>query len=465
MRAPEDIGSLRTSAVLLSELMDVFVQCACGIATGGSLITLEAEAVTARGRAATGPTAEYVLFTVTCSGTPQASEAALFGAPPDSRAAAFVGLPSLDPCLMEPVEQAILERRPARVLPHAHSYKLLRSPVRVCPDAAPGAPVLAVDTRSALSTAPDRAASLAAHVGVTVVETEAGRLTRFWVLLWRGETPLPALSVAPSVEPAALRYSMEEGIPDTAVAAKTAGDAVVNFVPVTTVLSTGDALPPRARGEPMAMAAGAAAAAAAVATDSGLTAGEATHSVLGRPTPTSTTAVPLSSGAVARALVPSTPSGDGGVGRRPLAPLPRSPEDTLTDHMLSPAGGGGRARRVLRAHSAPVGPAPPIRHVLLVDDESTLRRLGSRMVQSLRVQCDTVADGSEVAASLSPAHELLLLDIVMRHSDGVEVRMRAYLAQACRRCGGAPEYGTIAKFSFIAKQKPRSTGHNSYELI
>jgi CheY-like chemotaxis protein len=63
-----------------------------------------------------------------------------------------------------------------------------------------------------------------------------------------------------------------------------------------------------------------------------------------------------------------------------------------------------------------------IKHVVLVDDEVTLRRLGARMLQAQGVECDALEDGSDVAATLAPTHELLLLDIVMRQSDGVEVR-------------------------------------------
>lgn len=68
---------------------------------------------------------------------------------------------------------------------------------------------------------------------------------------------------------------------------------------------------------------------------------------------------------------------------------------------------------------APVRP----RRAMLVDDESTLRRLGARMLARVGVPTDTFEDGAEVAAALTPAHELLLLDIVMRHSDGAEVRV------------------------------------------
>ena len=47
------------------------------------------------------------------------------------------------------------------------------------------------------------------------------------------------------------------------------------------------------------------------------------------------------------------------------------------------------------------------------------------------VECDALEDGCEVAAALKPSHELLLLDIVMRQSDGVEVRVPRAAGLAC----------------------------------
>ena len=48
----------------------------------------------------------------------------------------------------------------------------------------------------------------------------------------------------------------------------------------------------------------------------------------------------------------------------------------------------------------------------------------TRMLQAQNVVCEVLEDGCDVAAMLTPAHELLLLDIVMRQSDGVEVCRR-----------------------------------------
>jgi hypothetical protein len=62
------------------------------------------------------------------------------------------------------------------------------------------------------------------------------------------------------------------------------------------------------------------------------------------------------------------------------------------------------------------------RRVLLVDDEAVLRRLVGRMLDRLGVAYEALEDGAEVAGALTPEHDLILLDIVMKHSDGVQVR-------------------------------------------
>jgi CheY-like chemotaxis protein len=73
-----------------------------------------------------------------------------------------------------------------------------------------------------------------------------------------------------------------------------------------------------------------------------------------------------------------------------------------------------------------VAPAPrAARRVLLADDEAVLRRLLARMLERLGVAYDALEDGAEVAGALTPEHDLILLDIVMKHSDGVQVRAAA----------------------------------------
>jgi CheY-like chemotaxis protein len=69
-----------------------------------------------------------------------------------------------------------------------------------------------------------------------------------------------------------------------------------------------------------------------------------------------------------------------------------------------------------------------VRRVLFVDDEAVLRRLVARMLERLGVPYDALEDGSEVAGALRPEHDLILLDIVMKHSDGVQVRALRVLA-------------------------------------
>ncbi len=77
----------------------------------------------------------------------------------------------------------------------------------------------------------------------------------------------------------------------------------------------------------------------------------------------------------------------------------------------TPDGPGQRHREVV------------VRRVLLVDDESVLRRLLSRMLERLGVAHTALEDGREVEGALTREHpDLILLDIVMKHSDGVQVR-------------------------------------------
>ena len=114
----------------------------------------------------------------------------------------------------------------------------------------------------------------------------------------------------------------------------------------------------------------------------------------------------------AAAAAPSqadAPVADGGA---PSAVRPRKIKEKVMS--MSSIGGDG---------ATPVRPC----RAMLVDDESTLRRLGARMLERAGVPTDVFADGTEIAEALTPQHELLLLDIVMRHSDGAEVRT----------CGGA----------------------------
>lgn len=67
--------------------------------------------------------------------------------------------------------------------------------------------------------------------------------------------------------------------------------------------------------------------------------------------------------------------------------------------------------------------------VLLVDDEAVIRRLGKRMLDSLEVACDVVADGEDayfmlVEAGNPNGYTVVLMDIVMRRSNGVDVAQR-----------------------------------------
>jgi hypothetical protein len=73
--------------------------------------------------------------------------------------------------------------------------------------------------------------------------------------------------------------------------------------------------------------------------------------------------------------------------------------------------------------SAAAASRPLVRRILYADDEAVLRRLVARMLERLGVPYDALEDGSEVAGALRPEHDLILLDIVMKHSDGAQVRV------------------------------------------
>ena len=121
------------------------------------------------------------------------------------------------------------------------------------------------------------------------------------------------------------------------------------------------------------------------------------------------------------------------VGLGSIGPLrPREGRRPGTRVNVAPAGAaagaptGSPGAPELRAAAVGLGSIGPLRprRAMLVDDESALRRLGARMLERLGVPTDVCADGTEVAEALTPAHELLLLDIVVRHSDGAVVRAR-----------------------------------------
>jgi hypothetical protein len=62
-----------------------------------------------------------------------------------------------------------------------------------------------------------------------------------------------------------------------------------------------------------------------------------------------------------------------------------------------------------------------IESAIVVDDEATLRRLAERMVVHAGLRCVALEDGSELAEAIEPGTGLVLLDIVMKRSDGVQV--------------------------------------------
>jgi hypothetical protein len=362
VRTLDDLGELHTSTPVLEALLGMAVQYACGVAQAGSiLITAEpvtgptgggGEADAPRG----GPGSPCVLFTVSCAGRRQDAEAVVFDAPAGSPAAARVGLGSLVPGMRGPVEDALRSLRSSGGgggAANERTYTLMRSAADVRLVASLEL-ARATDARLALATAAAQAAPLDAHIGVATFITEAGTITRFWLLL-----PRRAVAAA------------EVQVQDDAVAG------------VGRTVHAGATVFPAA-----------AAMAAAAVTVTGASAAHEAHDVV-RPMQESSSARAQGPAFDVRPLHERLTLGRGAMHRDP----------PLLD--LEPPDGPGA-----------------ITHVMLVDDEVTLRRLGTRMLAGQNVACDALADGSEVAGALTPAHELLLLDIVMRQSDGVQVRAR-----------------------------------------
>ncbi len=94
---------------------------------------------------------------------------------------------------------------------------------------------------------------------------------------------------------------------------------------------------------------------------------------------------------------------------------------------VAPAAAAPAAAAAANA-DAGVATAPPpgapvvIESVIVVDDEGILRRLAERMFGRAGLRCVSLEDGSELADAIEPGTGLVLLDIVMKRSDGVRVR-------------------------------------------
>lgn len=128
-------------------------------------------------------------------------------------------------------------------------------------------------------------------------------------------------------------------------------------------------------------------------------------------------------------LLPTTLATAAAAGHEPAEPMP---SDALRARTASPQ------REDILGTGTTVNVV--IESAIVVDDESTLRRLADRMVRRAGLRCTTLEDGSELAAAITPDTGVVLLDIVMKRSDGVQVsaRFAACLGVALiRRCGTA----------------------------
>jgi twitching motility two-component system response regulator PilG len=75
-------------------------------------------------------------------------------------------------------------------------------------------------------------------------------------------------------------------------------------------------------------------------------------------------------------------------------------------------------------------------HVLLVDDETVIRRLGEKFLKKLGCTFVTLTDGSEIDGVIGPEKppfDVIILDIVMAHTDGGAVcqRLRSTFKVRC----------------------------------
>ena len=305
------------------------------------------------------PASDVVLFTVTCSGYRGDTEASLFNAARGAATAArSVGLASLPPGLRTAVEAMLGNARRSAV---ASPHEHTYRLIRAASDARATQSSSAVEASFALAMAGVQAEALGAHIGLAARSAhDAVPMTRLWLVVQRRlELVVNDDADTPSFELGARAAALE---------------------------SNADSEHPHSEG------AGSIRVAPSGLQHAGARSGGATRQPH----------APLSAATVVPTSPPISAAGGQSVG-----------------YMSPPQAGVTR-----NTSDAPATGAvyQPIKRVMLVDDEITLRRLGSRMLAAQGVECDVLEDGSGVAGSITSAHELLLLDIVMRQSDGVEVR-------------------------------------------
>ena len=131
--------------------------------------------------------------------------------------------------------------------------------------------------------------------------------------------------------------------------------------------------------------------------------------VAGSPTTLNLIEVGTAGTGAAAAAAATAPPKHGGAAR---APYEVGPGEAIRPEATSPTAAAAATGRA---------PAVVVNSAIVVDDEGTLRRLAERMMGRVGLRCVTLEDGSELAGAIKPDTGIVLLDIVMKRSDGVQV--------------------------------------------
>lgn len=124
---------------------------------------------------------------------------------------------------------------------------------------------------------------------------------------------------------------------------------------------------------------------------------------------------------------PTVAAGSGGRGGAPLVapkPLGRgTPVSGVGAAVIAPAPVAARVGGDTDDGGADARPAAGDELVIVVEDEATLRRLAERMLGRIGLRTAVYEDGSDLTAGAARGASLVLMDIVMKRSDGVHVRL------------------------------------------